>query len=312
MKKSVLARWLAIVVAIVTLCGNGVCQKTASFSQVVKKAATQTAITTTASAINIGQSLQFSATVTPLKPTTPTGTVVFTATGTQAANTVTSSAMPVTSSGVEAWSVTLPAVDTYTVAAVYSGDSNYSTSTSSLSELVAAPQDFTITLPSSLTITKGQSATETIALTPLNGFTGAVKLSCSGMPYESSCGLSEGSVALSSSLINPALNKAATSAGNAPVSTVLTVTTSAITVTSAGAFLFLFGFGGMKRKRLMLLSLAGVGMLIAAIGISGCGAGSNRYVQNDGTPVGTYTVTVTATSGAITHTATTVLKVVAN
>jgi hypothetical protein len=53
-----------------------------------------------------------------------------------------------------------------------------------------------------------------------------------------------------------------------------------------------------------------LGVAVLLIGMTGC-AGSNRYVQSNGTPPGYYSLTVVATSGAITHSSTMTLHVVA-
>jgi hypothetical protein len=42
-------------------------------------------------------------------------------------------------------------------------------------------------------------------------------------------------------------------------------------------------------------------LTLVAAGIS-CGGGSSSHTSNPGTPAGTYTIAVTATSGSLTHT----------
>jgi len=42
--------------------------------------------------------------------------------------------------------------------------------------------------------------------------------------------------------------------------------------------------------------------------LTGCGTGT-RYVQHDGTPKGTYSITVTGTSGKLSHTQTVLVTV---
>ena len=45
-----------------------------------------------------------------------------------------------------------------------------------------------------------------------------------------------------------------------------------------------------------------------ALLLTGCGTGT-RYIQQDGTPKGTYSVTVTGTSGTLSHTQTVLVTV---
>jgi len=61
-------------------------------------------------------------------------------------------------------------------------------------------KNFNLTVtPASQTIPAGHSATYSVALASVNGFTGNVALSCSGGPPHSTCSVSPTSVALSSS-----------------------------------------------------------------------------------------------------------------
>jgi outer membrane murein-binding lipoprotein Lpp len=301
---SVIRAALLVGVMIAGLCSNALGEKVVTYSLVVGKAATTAAMGKSAGAVNIGTAVIFTDTITPAKAKGPTGTVIFTAAGTTSANVVSSSALPISSAGLVQWNVTLPNIDTYTVTAVYSGDSNFTGSQSSVSEIVAGVQDFSITLPPTISVTKGQAASGAISLTPLNGFNGTVTLACSGAPYLGSCAIDNTTVVLSSILAQTAQTSAQPSA----VTANLTLSTAGVTVTTAAALLFgLFGFGELKRRRAFLMMIGG--LVLATVGLSGC-ASSNRYTQNNGTPVGSYTITVVATSGKISHTSTTVLNVV--
>ena len=86
------------------------------------------------------------------------------------------------------------------------------------------------------------------------------------------------------------------------VSANLAITTTATTVTTvAGGFLlFLFpGIIGKRRKRKMpsAVVLALLGSLLV---LAGCGG--LRYLQSNGTPRGTYRISITGTSGTLSHT----------
>jgi hypothetical protein len=69
----------------------------------------------------------------------------------------------------------------------------------------------------------------------------------------------------------------------------------------AGVFIFAVPVG--KRRRPAGRRIAGVGlMLLLFFAGLGCGGGSSsKTTQTGGTPAGTYNITVTATSGSITH-----------
>ena len=88
-------------------------------------------------------------------------------------------------------------------------------------------------------------------------------------------------------------------------SVALSVTTFATTVEKAGLLgAFLLSFLSFKRRK----HLALLGAVMLALLLTGCGTGT-RYVQQDGTPKGTYSVTVTGTSGKLSHTQTVLVTV---
>jgi hypothetical protein len=83
------------------------------------------------------------------------------------------------------------------------------------------------------------------------------------------------------------------------------VTTIATTVTHASLIgVFVLSLASINRKRKYLLMLA-----VAMLGLTvGCGT-RTRYLQTDGTPKGTYAITVTGASGALSHTKTVLVTV---
>ena len=77
-----------------------------------------------------------------------------------------------------------------TVTASYGGDSNFGSSSTTTSVRVTVG-DFSIAAsPSSQTIPSGHQAIYTITVTPINGLTGTVNVSCSGAPPNSTCSVS--------------------------------------------------------------------------------------------------------------------------
>lgn len=156
------------------------------------------------------------------------------------------------------------------------------------------PPDFTVALnPPLISVPAGQSGAATITVQDEGGFNGNVSFACSGLPAGAACSFS--------TLTVP------TPAGISY--TTLTVTTAATTAALhrknsplfPGSVLAvaLCCFGWKKRRRLPMLlllavSVAGMGLL------NGCGGSSS--IATSSQPV-TSTVTVTATSGSLAHTA---------
>jgi hypothetical protein len=161
----------------------------------------------------------------------------------------------------------------------------------------------------SLSIAPGQSGTDAISVTPTNGFNQATSFACSGLPGEATCSFSPATV---------------TPSGTAASTATMTITTTAPTNSSRNSNPWPFAGGGAAlafcliflRGRKRLPALLCLTLLLGIGGIAaGCGGGSSKSgggtggSGNSGTPAGTSMVTVTATSGALTHTTTVSLTI---
>ena len=191
----------------------------------------------------------------------PTGTVTFWS-GTSALGTAALAA-----SGIATLSPTLFKGMTYNIDAVYNGDSNDSPSTSQTLPVAGVVTGFTIAVaPSAVTVAQGQSATVTVTLTAISGFSDTIDLGCAALPVLTHCQFA------ASSLHLPA---------GGTVSTQLAITTeyapngaSASHRSAPGDGLLLaglllpFGWGWWRRR----LRLAGMRMpgLAAALVLAAC------------------------------------------
>jgi sugar lactone lactonase YvrE len=122
---------------------------------------------------------------------TPTGTVTFND-GTTAIGSAT-----LNSSGVATLIPNL-AAGTYTIVAVYSGDSIHSPSTSQPATVSGTPAGFNLAInPSTVSMATGKNATVTITLTSISGFADAdIGLGCASLPALVTCHFSGVSVNL--------------------------------------------------------------------------------------------------------------------
>ena len=155
---------------------------------------------------------------------------------------------------------------------------------------------------SSLTITRGATTGNTVSLTisPSNGFTGTVNLTCSVTPSTTNppaCALSPASITIS---------------GTTPQSSSLIVTTAAPTVSgnripqlpwpASATVLAVVLLIGIPRKRPAWLPVIVILSFSIAAGIAGCGGGVSLGSGSTGTTTGSYTVIAAGNSGGITGT----------
>ena len=187
-----------------------------------------------------------------------------------------------------------------------------STQTVALTGVGVAAPDFSVGLASgsqsSQTVTAGQSAQFTLAVAPAGSFAGAVSLSCNITPAAAlapACSLSSSSLQLGSS---------------GPQTVTVTVKTTAPVTTAQKAEFpggtlplvftaMLLGVGGLvpRKRKWLLVALSAMVVLGTAIG---CGGGSPASpITTPGTPAGSYTGTITAGSGNLSHTATVTIVV---
>jgi hypothetical protein len=188
-------------------------------------------------------------------------------------------------------SSTLPAAGASSLTAHYSGDANYASVVSTpFPILVAAPgsslppapspPDFTLTAPSTLTVADGASANIVLTVTPQNGFAAAIQFACSGAVNGYSC--------------------------TAPKSVTpkASMTVTASLAAQVAAFLPFVMMLFVRKQRVYTIFACCLLLML-----TGCGYHSNQTGESPAaaTPAasnaGSYTVTITATSGSLVHTA---------
>jgi subtilase family serine protease len=175
--------------------------------------------------------------------------------------------------------------------------------------------DFSVSAFSATASAPGQTATSQIVLEPTAGFSGSVDLTCqpSSTTAHITCSISPTSVTVGSS-------------GGTATMTITTVAPHVVSGASASlhphglgwlvagssglfAGIFLLGTPSHRRRR-----MAGFGLMLLvffAAGV-GCGGGSSsksNTTPSGGTAIGSYNITVTATSGSLSHTANVALTV---
>jgi hypothetical protein len=178
-----------------------------------------------------------------------------------------------------------------------------------LNSTVPVPPDFTFAMASgasnSSTITAGQSATFNLALTPARSFTGTVNLTCGITPTLTPAPLCSlpGSVNLAGSAATPVTVTFSTTASSSTGGGPSTSFPTGIGLVSWTLVLFASGLVFLASRRRPSVALPMIVLsLILMVGCGGSKSSSSSSTHTVmGTPAGTYTATITATSGSLGH-----------
>jgi hypothetical protein len=260
----------------------------------------------------------FTAKVTSPSSGTPTGTVTF-------LNGTTSIGTGTLSGGVATLTISTLAVGTNSITASYGGDSNFNAATSSaLSELIE-DFGFSISAPS-VTVLPGGTAVFTFNVAPVNAttFLAAINFTASGLPPGATYTITPPTIAAgaTSTTVILTINIPQTQASAAPYAKHPGQQLAANNRGGGAGYmasrlapfalaLLLLPFAGRLRRagkklgRMMLMLLLLTSGVTIMTWIGGCGSTSGFFAQQQQT----YTVTVTGTSGALSHTASVSLTV---
>ena len=207
------------------------------------------------------------------------------------------------------------------VVAIYQGQASYLTSTSNLEHVqanVSTVAGFTVAAsPTSLSTAVGGFVSSVVTVTPVNGFSAYVSLSCTGLPINTTCNFTPVNVPAN---CTTSASGAETCTPGTSVMQIQTQTPSPLIAARNSddarmrryVFVFpaLFGLAGLGacKRRAWRNLLLGILAFAGALGMTAC---SQRYNYlnhgppgNPGTPAGTYTITVQASSSTGAYTTT--------
>jgi hypothetical protein len=169
--------------------------------------------------------------------------------------------------------------------------------------LTGVGMDFALSATTtSASVAAGQSANYTVVLTPEGGFGKAVSLSCARAPASSTCSLPTQPVSLASGNPTTISVTVATTAPSflPPARRSPPAPRTLLLLLTILCLLILLALVAASERRWKLLPLLAATLLLIALWAN-CGGGGGGG-GNPGTPAGTYTLTVTGTSGSLTRT----------
>lgn len=178
------------VVVEVDAAANGTYAASSATSSIeVTQAASQLALTASATQAPIGGSVILTATATSSSGM-PTGTVKFLSGGT------TLGTGTLNAQGIATLSLTTLPMGSNSIAAAYPGDTNFSGSQAQLTgAIVVGTPGFSMNSSSvSLSVQAGSTGKITLTLAPAFGYTGTLNFACAGMPGPSTCSFQPASV----------------------------------------------------------------------------------------------------------------------
>ena len=275
-----------------------------------------TASTTTLSispnSISGAQQAQLNATVTGSNGVTPTGWVYFYDYGVLLAQRY---LYPSATAGTSTASLSAGPTSFWNnganqIVAVYYGDANYASSTSSTESLTVTQMvgDFAVVpVVPQITVSAGSSGTVTLNLASVNNFNGTLSLNCTPSSTNLSCSVTPASTAL---------NGATTA--TLTITTTFTSTTATLTrapsqtrawfgAGTALAFCFVLV---LPLRRPRWISMVWLPIVLAAFFLVSCsrssgggGGGGSSQPEVENTPPGAYTIVITGTANGITHNA---------
>jgi len=169
-------------------------------------------------------------------------------------------------------------------------------------------QDFSLTpIEKTLTVVRPSGVTYDFYINPLGGFTGTVTSSCSNLPANTTCIPGQpvtvyGTIPTQSGVVV----ETNSSGGVVPRSS------NRLPPPPAALWIFVVGLAGtglLAHKRARIGLLAPLALLIFVASCGGGAGGGNPGYHGPATPTGTYTITILASSGGLTHSFTVTLIV---
>jgi hypothetical protein len=217
-----------------------------------------------------------------LSDTTANATIYYTLNG----------SAPTTSSTLYSGTITVSASETIEAVAVAPNYATSATATAAytINAATSGVVDFSISVsPTALSVLPGQNGNTVLTVTPLNGFSSPITFTCPSLPAGSACTFTPATV-------TPSGANASTIVTVAPISTSTAASNKSNSLLPGATLAVAFCFLSWKRRR-FLYTVSVLALSIYGLSVfTGCSAVTMSTVSSS--------VSVTATSGSLQHTAT--------
>ncbi len=152
----------------------------------------------------------------------------------------------------------------------------------------------------SATVLAGQAAAFNLQVTPVNGFTGAVALTCSGAPVSASCSATPPSINVAGNSAVPFTLNIGTSAAQLVIPPRRPgspfIPTNWLLLVLLASLLSLCAFPGRRRRISFGVFAPAAALVLLLLMTPGCGTGGTTSATSSGSPRGTFTIVVTGTT----------------
>jgi pro-kumamolisin-like protein/Big-like domain-containing protein len=203
--------------------------------------------------------------------------------------------------GIAGFTDTALANGQYTLTATYAGDTNYTGSSAAPTTIKVQPDFVLSSSGNAIGVSAGGAGSLVLTIGANDGFTGTVQFSCSGLPAEATYTFNPTTIAGSGTTTLTVSTMAAHQVAMLKHGNGFRPWSGTLALMLAGLCLLGYPRRWHRQNQSLALLVFALLLTVAGCGGGGGGGGSRTPHMDPGTPTGSYKVTVTASSGSLSH-----------